>query len=584
MIELYINNTRCDVRRDAALPLRWQSNIFADITKIVGNKSASITLPYTPTNRMALALGELPATDGVRARRKLAARLIIDGVQIFDDGFAVLLASTAEGYEIALTWGVVTRYNMMVEDDTSLDEATWLRYTTGSGSGNVLMMHSPNPVTTELQTDWRYLTYYTEVGTGGDENVPPYLPSVLVKWLLDEIAWRYGVTLDIPAARRAYLDNLAVLLTSADIAGRDEVVSAVVGYNFDGDGMADVIIENERDIITPPNPLIAVTTDCTMQCHAQMMHTAPFYIEVLIYKDGGDGVPHTATSIYNDELHVYECTLEFENEMLGKGDQFFCNVYDIDQQPLAIVGNRFELGFTNVGHAAMGHYMHITPNLPRLTPIAFLKEMALIAGVFAVDAQGDTLRFVTAEQLMSDAPQVLPDPVSVERVSYTYGDMARRNEMVYKTDEGGDNDGKGVLLVDDETLDYSRVMLESYFGLLYDRTHLHLYERDEDDRGDSQAWKYRSDVTQRLAQIASTAAVDADLSFSVVLAQHLPTYAASLLHPVVVKCTIVMPLIDVTRIDLARSVYVPRLGRRYAVLAIDMTARDTFTFELIQLP
>ena len=214
MIELYIDNKRVDVAQNTTLPLKWQSNIFGDLSKIVGNKSATITLPLTANNSEIFALAEIPASNGAKARQRLAARCVVDGVSVFNDGYAVLL-SVSTGYEIALTWGVITNYNALVADDENLNEVTWLNW--GNKGAKPLLVRNPDPTESETNTTWRYLLYYTEASGDTSANVAYFLPSVLVEFLLQQIEQHYGLTIEMPAGRREYLETLALLLTGSEL-------------------------------------------------------------------------------------------------------------------------------------------------------------------------------------------------------------------------------------------------------------------------------------------------------------------------------------------------------------------------------
>ena len=201
------------------------------------------------------------------------------------------------------------------------------------------------------------------------------------------------------------------------------------------------------------------------------------------------------------------------------------------------------------------------------------------AGVFAYTAWGGDVWFVSVDALQASNPQTLPDPVKVERVEWKFGDYAQANVMTYKTDDGGDNEGKGVLEVADTTLEVEKKLFDSKFGLFYGRNRLHLYKRDDVD----EPWEYTNAV-QRLGVVEPISRVVNDgLAWSELLTSNLQAWAAVLRAPVVVKATIPMHIADVVALDFARSVYIKQLGRKYAIKQINTNGNGMYNFELIQL-
>ena len=581
--ELYINGTKCDLPNGYTLPLKWQSNIFGDLSKIVGNKSATITLPFTPTNRSIFAIAEVPATGGAKARQKLPARCVIDGVQIFEDGYAVLL-SASDGYEVALTWGVITNYDALVGDDTTLDNATWWDF--GGENSIVKLVDMPDFNSTLLQTSWRWLMYYSDVFFSTSANVPAVLPSVMVRWVLRNIGNHYGISFDIPYSRDTYLDDLAIMLTGARIIGDEETLQGKIRLSST-DYSNNSILNSARFILkasTDYGGCIQFTSDCTISVTKTLTYSQPFEIWWWNYRTGENVPDVTAVGVYDSDTNRYNATLVIEDYEVQKGDEFIMSVVEPDggggYSPIYYVGEDVIINIKSDADAEIPDYMAIVPNLPRLTAVEFLKDIMLHAGVFAVNTSTpNTLKFVTAEQFQTDSTQVLPDPISAANVSWSYGDFSQKNELVHTTDDGGENEGKGILYVNDDTLPVTNEMYKSPFGLLYSYNYLHLYEQD-----DNGTWSYLHPA-ERLGKMVGTFGVaDESVSFADVIANRMPLYQGIVYEPTLVKCTIHMTLLEVVNLDFARSVYINKFGRRYAIVSIEMTAKDTFTFELIQIP
>lgn len=583
MIELYIDNKRVDVAQNTTLPLKWQSNIFGDLSKIVGNKSATITLPLTANNSEVFALAEIPASQGAKARQRLAARCVVDGVPVFNDGFAVLL-SVSTGYEIALTWGVITNYNALVEDDTQLNEAEWITWL--NGTGYPLLMHSPDVEGSENNSDWRQLIYYTEVLPGNtDANVPPFLPSVLVSHVLSQIAQHYGVTIRMPLGRQDYLNDLALLLTGTELHEPTGYISGRGTTRIEGgetrltytDTMHIFRRVDGSEVEDPGSDWLENTTnahDGTIKVIVHETRVVPFAIAVYILATPQGNIYDTFPATYDGTAGIYRLDVEKTYD--------FTKYTTIDISPAegytGLISFSVEINID--GDPVVGDYYPLTSNLPAMSAIEFLKDMAARAGVTAVDASANELRFIAPDQLYTEAPQLLPDPVSVESVAFSYGDYAQRNVLRNAEDEGSNNIGEGVIVVEDTTLEHEKELYSSPLGLLNNVQNLHLYEREDEETNE---YSFR-DIATRIGLISGTNnAVAANTGFDYITSRYYSAMQRILRKPEVIKCSIHITLLEVVNLDIAKPVYFNRLGRRYAVLSIEMRGKDTFTFELLQL-
>jgi hypothetical protein len=112
---------------------------------------------------------------------------------------------------------------------------------------------------------------------------------------------------------------------------------------------------------------------------------------------------------------------------------------------------------------------------------------------------------------------------------------------------------------------------------MYDIQSLHLYEKDESD------YELR-DIATRIGAISGgNNVIAATTDWGYITSQYYTAMMQILRKPEVIKCNIHITLLEVVNLDIARPVYINRLGRRYAVLSIEMRGKDTFTFELLQL-
>ena len=578
MIELTIGGVAVDVPIGTTLALTWQSNLLGDIKKITGNKSATINLPMTTVNREVFAVAEVPATDGIKARKRLPATLIIDGVKVFDDGYAVLL-SVGDTYEVALVWGVVTALTAMADDDTRLNEADWFvwqNYVAGT-PGWILLSNTPSPAATQTQIDWRWLSYNTEVEPGDAVNVPPFLPCVRTDYIMAQIASHYGVTFDLPASAWSWMAPLYVMMTTAKTLDGNHGIG--VNWSFTTNNYSWQL-QSERIPwfkYTHGNTYeYTASMDMSIKVTGRLTGDVPFWIS--INNTGGD-----VASTYDGDLGKYVCNYAIEKDMEA-GEGFYVYIYT-NPYPHSFAAFTMEaiiITVTGAGDAqiiddGMNRY-NLTANLPAMTAVDFVKEITLRCGLFAHKAVGSTVYFVSIADMLSQTPQPLPDPVSVERIAWSWGDYAQKNLLTHTTDDGGDNKGIGTILVNDETLAVESEMFGSRFGLEYNGSWLHLYKHDEP----TDPWEYINPAP-RLGYRDGMSVRSDGLSWSELINTNLAGWQSLLYEPTVIKARFKMTMLEVVNLSMAKPVHVGRLGRDYAVISITSADGGMFDFELLQI-
>lgn len=119
---LYIDNILVDVGTDTDITLSIVSNLFSDLSKINGNTTYSIKLPKTTTNRRLFGYADRMDERQGWPYRTHTARYLREGVEIIKGGQAVLTSSTAEAYEVVITWGVCMKFAEMVDNGWTLQD------------------------------------------------------------------------------------------------------------------------------------------------------------------------------------------------------------------------------------------------------------------------------------------------------------------------------------------------------------------------------------------------------------------------------------------------------------------------------
>lgn len=121
--ELYIDGIKVDMG-DSDISLEYRSNIFTDISKIVSNFSYTIKLPKTKNNLRLIECAHIPSAVSTFPYISHSAIMLRDGVQIIDKA-NVILISVSDTIEIALSWGNINNFEVMVNNGKTLKEMSY---------------------------------------------------------------------------------------------------------------------------------------------------------------------------------------------------------------------------------------------------------------------------------------------------------------------------------------------------------------------------------------------------------------------------------------------------------------------------
>lgn len=122
--ELYINGKKADIDSSTSISLNYKSNFLSDISKIVSNNSYTIKLPKTANNLRVIECAHIPSAVSNFPYLIHAGTLVRDGVEIIRDANVVLL-SVGEQIEVALSWGNISNFDSILEDDAGLRDLSY---------------------------------------------------------------------------------------------------------------------------------------------------------------------------------------------------------------------------------------------------------------------------------------------------------------------------------------------------------------------------------------------------------------------------------------------------------------------------
>ena len=135
--QLYINNQLCDLSTDIKLNLIFSCADPADLSTITANRSSTVTLPVTSQNAKALGFSYLPASASPIPYTPQPARLDLDWVAIFENGFARVTSVDNGQISINLYWSTFEKIKAMQAvklRDLAITEAVHLTPDAPTGS------------------------------------------------------------------------------------------------------------------------------------------------------------------------------------------------------------------------------------------------------------------------------------------------------------------------------------------------------------------------------------------------------------------------------------------------------------------
>lgn len=138
-------------------------------------------------------------SNGLLARTKVSARLIIDGVELITYGYAIVKSVTESDFEIILFFGNTEFFSKLGDkklnelEDTSLDhDWRWTNILASSLDGNQFSKDYIYPLIEWGDDDQSLL----ESGSSAEVNVEYLLPVISADYLLEKIVEEAGFTLD----------------------------------------------------------------------------------------------------------------------------------------------------------------------------------------------------------------------------------------------------------------------------------------------------------------------------------------------------------------------------------------------------
>lgn len=595
MVETEGQYDSLDLGSETKVVLKYKSNIFTDISKIVSNVSYTIRVPITLKNKRIIDNAELPYYESRFTHRKHYAQYFKNGLQVVKNALAVLLATTSKSYELALTWGNVSRFSEMVNKGESLNELSgndfivWNQQLSGVNHGDF------------------FIPYILE-GIRTDSNIF-YHPAVKVSWILDKIQSDNNIILLFPDDKKEFINKLMIPLLSKN-GGMPNDQESRHTYTIKGTYNDGYIWEN----VDNPNVLkyfsyefskggsyiIRFTSKLKGKIKVRPNIESSYNDLSIVVGNGNEPTYKRLESRYVDSSnyhYVYEYPLEIE---VSVGDVLYiardgANV-SADYGP-----NRKNLDLSIIPDEVItGIAFPITINLPDIKQIDFIKALCNMLGLFAIPVEGsnNTIRMVTLDAIYENKAKAYDwtnkliksaiDTGGAKEIKYALSDFARVNWFKYKADETVRGNYDGYIQVDDDSLNKEKDMVTLPFvGCDTARgvASIPLYITKDKDDGTFELEYKECQPRILIEKNNGRNAIGSfeGLSFSELLYNNYSYYKEVVKRPKIIKENIYLTNYELMSLDLTVPAYLGQYARYYAIVTIEAKENNICECELLQL-
>ena len=607
MEQLYLNGQEVDVMGDN-ITFTLKSNLLGEFGKIVAGSSQTIRLPRTVRNMRILDFPEVVSRDGSMVRRKLSARLLRNGVPMIEDGEAVVLSTGEDGYEVGITYGVVS-FLSAVKDGGSLNELP--------DEGEQLVWDANSLTSTPINVRSMYYGFGKYDDGVNDTSVINVHPVVSVGWVLDKMQARFGFTAVFDGdnsfeERRYSLYTKYILLTEKNDSKKG-LEKAAGRYNLSR-YLTPVYVYGDETTFTLSGsavlPNYMVTLNETKGFIVFGKAVKSFKMMGNIYAKGfgigarlyvmknydGAGVDVDAV-IYDRDIDV-SSMFYFNVSMdvpMSVNDFLVFKIVTRGDYSVTLFGG--ELQLTDMAYVwdegeepreleyPAASYP-IVPNLPSMKMSDFIQLCGVLTGTFPMVQHGETgvLRMVRVEDLVNNKAHAADwsdkwggEPDSV---GYTYLG-GQKNFIRWESDEAVEKSGvpvDGAVVVDDETLevwnDLIKLPLSASNGGKMEQ--YSVVDGKLEDNGISERILVLNSETNEVAYTE-------ELWPSTLRDTVLAGYRDLVRKPIVIRGTFQLSELDIRGLDYMRPVYLRQMGRYYGIVQVQYKG-DESTVELLQLP
>lgn len=594
--ELYIDNELVDLDNNTKITLKYKSNLFTDISKIVSNSSYTIKLPNTVHNQKIIDHADLPAYNSNFPWNSHRGRYFRNGVEILKDSLAILL-SVSNTFDISLNWGNSVAFNKIVQDAKQLNEL--------SVNDDDFVVWDNNLQISDYNVQSGTVISKIDLGLKEGESNATYHPSVRVSNILSRIQSEYGVTFNFPQDRKEFIDTLLIPCLSKEggEANRKESYCKLRITNSDGNTFYFKSIETgskfdsylnynyymQKYDISSVKSLIDGKVVIKLNLKSKTNEIGIFYGDNGGYvTDNFKNVPFTV--IEGEYPYFYNIPFEFDimegqNFAVGVKGGFPTRSPETDQIEFSIAPKELKIG----------DKFPIIENLPTIKQIDFIKAICAMCGLFAnpSDTVKNQIDFLSMDDIYKNKSRAKDWTHKVvasykdnkpKEMTFTLSNFAQNNILDYKEDDTVIGSHKGNIKVSDVTLDNSRDILKLPFAASNMKgglASIPIYSYQDDGTLEYSNVEPRILIEQN--NNGKSKSVFTGLDFDVLINRFYDKYMVVVNTPKIVKDKFELSEFELKELDVSIPIYLAQYGKFYAIVSIKAEDTGICECELLQL-
>jgi len=645
--QLFIDGQLADINENTNVTFSIVSNLLTGAAEFKGNRSFTITLPFTVHNMRIIEQAQVVQVDSEFPYTFHGVEFIRDGIPIIQDGLGRLVSVTHDEINIAITWGVRTAVDSLLTGDDTLADIETPAYIEFHQDPHV------NTFNEALVNDVFYAAldtelhgsvndyYHTHIVMGDEKfdyteilSASSYLhPSVRVSWILNLLESQYGASIDWGDA----MDDIGTMIVP--------LVSKIPNGTTYNNGFTATASDPQttgglngnfiRFKVTRNSAIIAETTSspASTQLTCATAFSGLIRYQFVMYIDEADlvrvsypvmrarygyslglrvgndwhwcqilpeGMTFLADKIVSGKLTLY--VTGWLNVEMAVGDIIAMRIAPITNgvtNPEIAADIHIQGGPIYVSEIVgkenevqPGQLFPVEGNLPDIKPIDLVKFLAAVTGYFPVQKS-------TAGQLIMQPVSALFDWDNAVDWSNRVFDMdnlptARQNEFAvngwaqhnwwrWKEDGTVAGDYDGSIDVNDDALEQNREIFTFPFAAS-DNNNVPLYATEVKNGVPETKYKKVQPRVMQLMRGENGEAVGIfDMDMKRIIQEKYGHLAESLSRPVIVTENIRMNDVELANFDESRAVYLRQHSAYFAVLEMAVKGNGTAEVKLLKL-
>ena len=234
---------------------------------------------------------------------------------------------------------------------------------------------------------------------------------------------------------------------------------------------------------------------------------------------------------------------------------------------------------------------YYVPNLPDVKQVDFLKAIATMLGVFAVPTETDHIKFVSFDTLVQNKSKSVDWSGKLlqayfdktpQKISYTLDNFAQHNLFKYKEDDDVKGYYDSEIMVESETLDYERDVIELPFAACDTKNgvaSIPLYSYGSDGE-----LEYDDGAAPRIVLLSGTfLGVFVGLEWNTLLSEYYSQYKSLVNRPRVIVEYVRLSSVELQTLDLTVPVYLSQYGSYWAVINVKTKENDVCEVKLLKM-